>query len=82
MIRLVDGHDGRLVENDSLAPHVHEGVGGPEIDGQIVREHAGQKVVKHDDSMVTAVSYSDWQELMVAKLRAAGKSKTSMLTGT
>jgi hypothetical protein len=42
------GHHGRLVQHDALALHVDQGVGGAEVDGDIVRdgaeeglEHAG-----------------------------------------
>ena len=37
---LVDGHDGRLGDDDALALRVDEGVGGTEVDGEVVREKA------------------------------------------
>ncbi|MGF6699104.1 hypothetical protein OKW38_003716 [Paraburkholderia sp. MM5496-R1] len=40
---LADRHDRRFVENDALAAHVDKGVGGAEVNRQIVREVAAQK---------------------------------------
>jgi hypothetical protein len=36
----VDGHHRRLVEHDSAAADVDEGVGGPEVDGHVAAEEA------------------------------------------
>ena len=35
---LADGHDRRLVENDTLAPDVNQGIGGTEVDRHIAGE--------------------------------------------
>ena len=40
---LVDGHNGGLIDNDSLAGREDQGVGGAEIDGQIAGEHAEER---------------------------------------
>ena len=40
---LVDGHDGRLVDDDAFATRVYERVGGPEIDGQVAGENAEER---------------------------------------
>ena len=34
----VDGDDGRLVEHDAAATHVHQGVGRAEVDGHVPAE--------------------------------------------
>ena len=40
---LVDGDDGRLVDDDALAARVDQRVGGAEIDGQIAGENAEER---------------------------------------
>ena len=41
VVGLMDGDDGRLVEDDALPLDVDEGIGRPEIDSHVVREKAG-----------------------------------------
>jgi hypothetical protein len=40
---LADRHHRRLIEHDALAAHVDQGVGGAEVDREIVGEIAAQK---------------------------------------
>ena len=42
----VDGDDGGLVEDDAAAAHVHQGVGGAEVDGHVTAEQ-GKAIVGH-----------------------------------
>ena len=37
------GDNGRLVQDDALALHVDQGVGGPEVDGDVVRDRAEER---------------------------------------
>src|SRR3989304_1114999 len=39
---LVDGDDGGLIDDDAAAAHHHQGVGGPQVDTDIVREDPQQ----------------------------------------
>jgi hypothetical protein len=43
---LVDGDDGRFVQHDPLSPDIYEGVGRPQIDGQIVGKFPQNKIEK------------------------------------
>ena len=36
----IDSHNGRLTQNDALAPHIHQCIGGTQIDTDILRKHA------------------------------------------
>jgi hypothetical protein len=38
-----DGHDRRLIEHDALAAHVDQGIGGTEVDGQVIGEVTAKK---------------------------------------
>jgi hypothetical protein len=38
----VDRHHRRLAEHDAAPAHVHEGVGGAEIDGHVAAAEAGE----------------------------------------
>ena len=44
---LLHRDDGGLVADDALALHVDQRVGGAEIDGEVVREHAPERVENH-----------------------------------
>src|SRR5262249_35455924 len=52
VIGLVNRDDRGLVEHDALSADVYERVGRPEVDGEIIREHSGQKVIEHHRSIV------------------------------
>jgi hypothetical protein len=41
---LVDGDDGRLVEDDAFALDVHQGIGSPQVDSHVVGEKARDRV--------------------------------------
>ena len=45
--RLVDRHNGRLVQHDTAAADVDEGVGGTKVDGHVT---ANERHVAHEDS--------------------------------
>ena len=40
---LVDGDDGRLVDDDAFAARIDQRVGGAEIDGEVAGENAEQR---------------------------------------
>ena len=46
-VHLVDGDDGRLVDDDALAPRVDAGVGRAEVDGQVTRKQREQRTQTH-----------------------------------
>src|SRR4029077_5763710 len=50
---LVDGHDGRLVDDDAFALRVHQCVGCPQIDRQV-----GRKQTEDRAQVVTVIQHS------------------------
>ena len=47
--------DRRLVEHDAAAAHVHERVGGPEVDGHVTANDRGKPGLRHRDALQTVL---------------------------
>jgi hypothetical protein len=47
---LVDGHDRRLVDDDTLATRVHAGVGGAKVDGEVARKKREERTKRQLNS--------------------------------
>ena len=41
---LLDGDDGGFAQDDALPLHIHAGIGGPQVDGEIVGKRAENKI--------------------------------------